>query len=85
MPQQRAKKRTTNKTVKSREKKNAELKGIQAKSPAAAAAATASKEKLHEWHLTCQTGDGAGCRAPLVVVVAGDGTETEWKLLQLQF
>lgn len=31
-------------------------------------AATASKEKLHEWHLTCQTGDvaeswmGTGCR-----------------------
>lgn len=62
MPQQRAKKRTTNKTVKNREKKKAELKGIQAKSPAAAAVATASKEKLHEWHLTCQTGDGAGCR-----------------------
>lgn len=52
-------------------------------------AATASKEKLHEWHLTCQTGDGAeswmGTGYRVQRAGAGDGTETEWKLLQLQF
>lgn len=80
-------KKKIKKTVKSQ--KNRRIKRNSGNITNQRTAATASKEKLHEWHLTCQT--AMELRAGWVQGYrvqgfgAGDGTETEWKLLQLQF